>query len=138
MIEKYLVIPADINRSVYFVPFVRSSDCAFNDTVHREIDCDCYEHVSIHEILSFSFLVDECGKLKDPAKPINHRASIFYPGTDFGDPLVGDVFVCDIGLVDGESDFIPLSDEKEERLLNAIQVFEKIYFKRFQKNVDHK
>ena len=137
MIEKYVIIPADINRSVFFVSFERNSDCAFNDTVHREIDCDCYEHVRIHANLSCSFLVDECGKLKDPAKPVNYRASVFYPGAAFGDPLVGDVFVCDIGLVDGESDFVPLSDEKEERLLKTIQDFEEFYFKRFQ-NVDHK
>ena len=131
MIEKYLVIPADINRSVYFVSFVRSSDCAFNDTVHREIDCDCYEHVRIHANITCSFLVDECGKLKDPAKPLNLRASTFYPGAAFGDFLVGDVFVCDIGLVDGESDFVPLSDEKEERLLNTLKGFENWYSKRF-------
>lgn len=127
MIEKYLIIPADINRSVFFVFLERNSDCAFNDTVHREIDCDCYEYVRIHANLSCSFLVDECGKLKDPAKPINYRASAFYPCAAFGDPLVGDVFVCDIGLVDGESDFIPLSPDKEKILLETINNFEKYW-----------
>ena len=125
MIEKYLVIPADINRSVYFVSFERNFDFVFNDTVHREIDCDCYEHVRIHANITCSFLVDECGKLKNPPKPVNYRASVFYPGAAFGDPIVGDVFVCDIGLVDGESDFIPLSDEKEKILLNTLKNFEK-------------
>ena len=127
MIEKYLIIPADLNRSVYFVSFERNSDYTFNDTVHREIHCDCYEHVRIHANITCSFLVDVCGKLKDPAKPLNLRASTFYPGSAFGDPLVGDVFVCDIGLVDGESDFIPLSDVKEKRLLDTIKIFDKFY-----------
>ena len=130
MIEKYLIIPADISKPIYSV---KTFHHRFNEAVHAWIDCDCYEHVRIHANLSCSFLVDECGKLKDPTKPINYRASVFYPGAAFGDPLVGDVFVCDIGLVDGESDFVPLSDEKEERLLKTIQDFEKFYFKRFQK-----
>lgn len=125
MTEKYLIIPADPKRSVYFVSFERSSDHVFNDTVHREIDCDCYERVQIHANISCSFLVDECGKIKDPPKPFNYRASIFYPGTAFGDPLVGDVFVCDVDYVDGELDFVPLSEYKEKTLIEFLNKVEK-------------
>lgn len=53
-------------------------------------------------------IVDEVGKIKDPPQPINWLASRLYPGTAFGDPLVGPVVFARIDVVDGESDWCPL------------------------------
>ena len=43
----------------------------------------------------YCFIVDEVGKCKDgwPDR-INVRASSYYPGTVYGDPIVGDVVLC--------------------------------------------
>lgn len=51
---------------------------------------------SVHNRLSSDivFLVDECGKLKPHA--INKFASLFYPGTSFGDYIAGNVLICKI------------------------------------------
>lgn len=38
------------------------------------------------------FLVDECGKLKPHS--VNAFASLFYPGTSFGDYIAGDVLIA--------------------------------------------
>lgn len=50
------------------------------ETVHNRI---CYDIV---------FLVDECGKLKSHF--VNKFASLFYPGTIFGDYIAGDVLIA--------------------------------------------
>ena len=43
----------------------------------------------------YCLIVDEVGKCKDgwPDR-INVRASSYYPGTAYGDPIVGDVVLC--------------------------------------------
>ena len=43
----------------------------------------------------YCLIVDEVGKLKDGWHDrINVRASQFYAGTPYGDPIVGDVILC--------------------------------------------
>lgn len=51
---------------------------------------------SVHNLISpdIVFLVDECGKLKKHY--INLFASLFYPGTNFGDYIAGDVLIAKI------------------------------------------
>ena len=74
----------------------------------KAIGCDLLEHVYLP--YGFGCVVDECGKIKLDPQPFNPLASRFYPGTAFGDPLVGPVVFVRIGLVDGESDWVPLED----------------------------
>ena len=104
MLEKYILIPADESVKPYYVEIDSER---FNDTVHELLDCDYFEPVYCH--IGYVLLVDEVGKLKDPPKPVNFRASGFYPGSMYGDPIVGDVIVCTEGMRDGEPDFVPLS-----------------------------
>lgn len=96
MKNAYIFVPADLTLPCTFVYFDdQNIDCSqFNAEVYKLIGCDCYESVSIYSDLVM--LVDECGKLKD--KPVNARASAFYLGTLYGDPIVGDVLIC--GLCD--------------------------------------
>ena len=59
----------------------------------------------------YCFIVDEVGKCKDgwPDR-INVRASSYYPGTAYGDPIVGDVVICARQWIDsfGECDLAGL------------------------------
>lgn len=52
----------------------------------------CFEMV--HNRISYDIvlLVDECGKLKSHF--VNKFASLFYPGTPFGDYIAGDVLIA--------------------------------------------
>ena len=81
----------------------------FNERVHELIGCELYEVVSIRD--NFFFLVDERGKLGADPKPINKKASLFYPGLLVGDPIVGDVLIGKRGYVNGESDIVGLDEE---------------------------
>ena len=59
----------------------------------------------------YCFIVDEVGKCKDGwTNRINVRASFFYPGTTYGDPIVGDVVLCARQWIDsfGECDLVGL------------------------------
>lgn len=94
----------------------------FNSKVHELLNCEYYELVSIKG--DCYFIVDELGKVCKPAKEINRKASLFYPGTNFGDPIVGDVIIAKHGYVNGELDAVGL-DEKDlryfEDLINSIK-----------------
>ena len=118
MKDKYIFIPADLNIPCTFID-VDADDGSdpeinrFNEHIYKLISADCYEPVYIFSDLIM--LVDECGKFT--GKPINIRASQFYPGTQYGDPIVGDVVICSTKSVvtlmpDGECirecDFGPL------------------------------
>ena len=76
------------------------------DDFHAAIGCDMLEYVQLP--FRFGCVVDECGKIKADPQPINPFASRLYPGTPFGDPLVGPVIFVRIDLVDGELDWCPL------------------------------
>ena len=80
----------------------------------KAIGCDWLEHVTLPH--GFGCVVDECGKIKERPQLFNPLASRFYPGTQFGDPLVGPVVFVRIDLVNGESDWVPLRDEDLARI----------------------
>ena len=82
---------------------------AFNDNVHKHLGCQYYELVSIKN--DFYFIVDELGKITNPPKPINKKASLFYPGTNYGDPIVGTVLIGKHGYVNGEPDAVGLDED---------------------------
>lgn len=52
----------------------------------------CFETVHNRIGSEILFLVDECGKLKPHS--VNKFASLFYPGTPFGDYIAGDVLIA--------------------------------------------
>ncbi len=94
----------------------------FNSRVHELLNCTYYELVSIKG--DCYFIVDELGKLCKPLKEINRKASLFYPGTNFGDPIVGDVIIAKHGYVNGEPDAVGLDEEDLryfEEFLNSIK-----------------
>lgn len=73
------------------------------------IGCDWLERVTLP--FGFCCVVDEVGKVKQNRQRLNVFASLFYPGTLYGDPLVGPVVFVRIGLYEGESDWIELTQE---------------------------
>ena len=113
----YLYVKADGSVSRVDIPHKE-----FNDNVHRLIDCSIYELV--HVPGNFYLVVDENGKILDVPKPVNVLASMLYPGTPHGDPIVGDVLVGRLGTVDGEPDMVGLS-EAELKMLEVY--FSKIH-----------
>lgn len=130
--NKYLLIPCDPYEPCKFVhiddsdPGSEAGYSKFNDTVYELISADCYEVVWIYSDLVM--LVDECGKLT--GKPVNYRASKFYRGTAYGDPIVGDVLICgvhDVVTRYGEDliterDFGPLNEVYAAILGNMLDV----------------
>ena len=68
----------------------------------------------------YCLILDEVGKLKENwTERINLRASALYAGTQFGDPIVGDVVLCAREWTDsfGECDLAGLTDWEEKALL---------------------
>ena len=132
MQNNYLFIPADPALPCKFISIPDSiSDeenvNPFNYCVDELLTCDLYEAVWLYSDLVM--LVDESGKLK--AKPVNPRASFFYRGSSYGDPIVGDAIICgtryvntDIG--DGELiqelDFGPLNAVYKGILSNLLNI----------------
>lgn len=102
--ETYLLLKADGTYSRVNIPYPE-----FNDNVHKLIGFEWFELVSIRD--KFYFVVDECGKLYKEPKPVNKKASLFYPGMLHGDMIVGDVLIGKHGYVDGEADIVGLSEE---------------------------
>ena len=103
MTEQYLLVKVDGSVSV-----VEIHNSEFNERVYSLIDCSTYELV--HLPGDFYLVVDELGKCYETPKPVNLKASMLYPGTPYGDPIVGDVIIGRLGLVNGESDMIGLSE----------------------------
>ena len=110
-IEKYLVIDPD--GSVRWEEIPREK---MLERLHEIIDCDCVENV--HTILPWlNLIVDESGRIKNPPKPHNETASLFYLGYILGsDDIVGTVVLAGIDLVDGESDWVPLQPYHVDKL----------------------
>ena len=81
--------------------------------MREKIDATMLEFVRIGAMRIM--VVDELGKCYDPPRPVNPRASIFYPGTFYGDPIVGDVLI--VGF-DGSPDIIGLTDGQIFELLS--------------------
>ena len=113
----YLLVKVDGSVTRVDIPHEK-----FNDNVHSLIDCSIYELV--HVPGDFYLVVDENGKIYDVPKPVNILASMLYPGTPHGDPIVGDVLVGRLGTVNGEPDMVGLSVVE----LNMLEkYFEKIH-----------
>lgn len=105
MLESYLVLYPD--GSMKWIHIERSS---MLKAFHDAIGCNWLENVYLP--LGFCCVVDEIGKVKQDPQPLNPYASKLYPGSLYGDPLVGPVIFCRIDLVDGESDWCPLLDSQ--------------------------
>ena len=81
------------------------------DQLYEIIGCDCVEQVSLH-IPGIVILIDECGKVKCPARPHNELVSRLYGGYAFGDNIVGPaIFFRQVG-----PNFCPLASVDEARL----------------------
>lgn len=102
MLENYLVLHPDGRME-----WIQTEHSKICDAFRKAIGCDWLENVTLP--YGFCCVVDEVGKIRQDPKPVNPWASMFYPGTWYGDPLVGSVVFCRIGLVDGESDWVPLT-----------------------------
>lgn len=105
----YLYVKVDGSVSRVEVP-----NESFNCSVHKLIDCSIYELVRVPG--GFYLVVDENGKIYEQPKPVNIKASMLYPGTPHGDPIVGDVLIGRLGKVNGEPDMVGLVDEEFELL----------------------
>ena len=75
------------------------------------LSLDCKSLKNVRTVLrDVCLIVDECGKIKTPAKPVNEYASCFYKGAIYGlDYICGDVIIAAIHLVDGDPDWVPLT-----------------------------
>ena len=113
--ETYLLLKADGTYSRVNIPYPE-----FNDNVHTLIDCEYFEVVRIRE--KFYFVVDELGKVRENPKPVNPKASLFYPGMLHGDMIVGDVLIGKHGYVDGEADIVGLSEDELKYFESLIEV----------------
>lgn len=100
-LEKYLRLDPDGTLS-----WITIDRDHFLDGVYKAIGCDWVENVRLPG--GIWAIVDEAGKMKNPPQPVNPLASRLYPGTAYGDPLVGPVVFARIDLVDGEPDWCPL------------------------------
>ena len=103
--EKYLVLSPDGSMS-----WIRTPHEKILEAFHEAIGCDCLEHVNLP--FGFGCVVDESGKIKANPQPLNPYASVFYPGSLYGDPLVGPVVFVRIGMYHGEPDWQPLTDQQ--------------------------
>lgn len=87
---------------------------------YAAIDCDCLENVRTI-IPDVCLIVDESGRITYPAKQHNERASRLYFGYLIGrDDIVGSAILAAIHLVDGESDWVPLSPFELARVTDLI------------------
>lgn len=90
------------------------------DEFYAAIDCDCLENVRTI-IPDVCLIVDESGRIKYPAKQHNARASLLYLGYLVGrDDIVGSAILAAIHLVDGESDWVPLSPSELAKVTACI------------------
>lgn len=101
MNERYLVLDPDGSFR-----WILTSRKDLTKSFKAAIGCDWLEHVTLP--YDFCCFVDEVGKVRQVRQPVNPLASRLYPGTMYGDPLVGPVVFFRVGLVDGESDVVPL------------------------------
>lgn len=97
MIEKYLRI--DPSGEISWIVFDRvpydwiDGDGISLDQIYATIGCSCFEQVRTM-IPNIVILIDESGKIKEPAQPHNEVASRLYAGSAYGDYIVGPAIVC--------------------------------------------
>jgi len=124
MLEKYLVIyPSgvlaweEIDRSPKYDDLYQGSPALDFRRLYQIIDCSCVEKV--HTFLpGIVIVVDESGKIKLNPQAHNEIASRLYPGTPYGDDIVGPAFVFALRPTGpcGEMDWCPLLPADEARL----------------------
>lgn len=120
MIEKYLLIPADINSSPRWIncdshhllrDMKFEMHCEYVECVCRRISCFGISGTLV-------FIVDEFGKICNPPKPFNlYSTGLYSNSCDF---LVGDVVLGWIGSRDGETDIVPLPPLIAHHILNLV------------------
>lgn len=79
----------------------------FLDECYKLLDCTCIEIARCED--NYRFIIDESGKIKDPPKELNVKASMIYPAVPF-DCLVGDVLVGKLDSND-PSEFASLDED---------------------------
>ena len=87
-----------------------------------------FEIVYLPHFGDLLMLVDDMGKVSDPPKRINPLASMFYPGTNYGDPIVGDVLLGKSGLFNGEPDVTGLFDPALNHFYNILINLKESYY----------
>lgn len=102
MMEEFLVVPVSGEMKVLQLD---GDDPGFFATLREMIGADGVEIVHCGEYL---MLVDDCGAILDPPKPINKLASTLYPGSDYGDYIHGDALIGALGFRNGEPDIVGL------------------------------
>ena len=112
MMEKFLFIPVDGPMQV--VEADASNRVSFFCQVEEMLECDWLEFVHCGE---YFLIVDEVGKICEPPKVVNKRASCLYPGSDFGDMIHGVAIIGKQGFYAGEPDIVGLGPKDMNMLL---------------------
>ncbi len=112
---KYILIKIDGTVQLVDVPKVREASYGeINSRFKALIDCEWLEFVYLNNRLVL--IVDELGKLYNPPKEINIKASALYNGTMFGDPIVGDALLA---AFDGIEDITGLNETEIETFMKS-------------------
>lgn len=107
--DRYPIILDDDNQGQIRIIRTDAKDRDLLQVWYDSLECTCIEHVRTM-IPGIHLIVDESGKMSDPPKPLNTRASRLYAGSWYGDPIVGHAIICAIGMRNGEPDIVPPSD----------------------------
>lgn len=93
---------------------------------HKAIGCNMLENVRTI-IPDVCLIVDECGKINNPPQLHNPVASPLYLGFLIGaDDIAGPAILAAIHLVDGEPDWVPLSDYELSKVIARIGDFRQL------------
>lgn len=98
-------IKLNINRTAEIV----TCDGKLLPFIYKTINCECFESAPIAD--HYILIVDESGKICEPAKLHNILATSVYNGRLF-DYIAGDALVAKISNVNGERDIVGLSDDE--------------------------
>lgn len=114
--DRYLVIDP-----IGELRWIRTSRDNMVRDFHNAIDCNWLENV--YTVLpGIVIIVDEVGKVKQNPQRYNPIASRLYAGSPFGDPIVGPAVLASIGLVDGESDWVSLTNAQLQCVAQYLQI----------------
>lgn len=97
--ERYLKIPVE-GKPV----MIEVDEQHLLEGFRRHLDCESIKTVSITS--RFGLIVDEMGKIKDPPKPYNARATSLL-GDWSPDWIAGDAILFAYGMRNGEPDIVP-------------------------------
>ena len=97
--ERYLKIPVE-GKPV----MIEVDEKRLLDEFRRHLDCESIETVRITS--RFGLIVDEMGKIKDPPKEYNARATSLL-GDFSPDWIAGDAILIAYGTRNGEPDIVP-------------------------------